>query len=114
MALNAFGGGFYGMAGAEKIPIEWLQGTPFHSYFIPGFFLFFVVGGTCLLGAVAAYTNSIHARMISLVCVGLLLSWITIQVAMIGYVSWMQPFVFVYAVIVAVLTSFLPKRIGYK
>jgi hypothetical protein len=33
-ALNAFGGGYYGMAGAEGIPTAWLAGSPFHDYFI--------------------------------------------------------------------------------
>ena len=33
------------MAGAENVPVEWLQGSPFHSYFIPGLFLFLTVGG---------------------------------------------------------------------
>ena len=28
-ALNAFGGGYYGLAGAQGIPREWLRGSPF-------------------------------------------------------------------------------------
>ena len=46
IALNALGGGFYGMMGAKEIPIEWLKGSPFKSYFIPALFLFVVVGGS--------------------------------------------------------------------
>jgi len=43
-----------GMAGlilgnGMGIPLEWLAGTPFHSYFWPGVILGLVVGGTQLL-----------------------------------------------------------------
>jgi hypothetical protein len=47
VAVNAFGGGYYGLAGAEGIPREWLAGSPFHSYFVPSLFLLVVVGGSC-------------------------------------------------------------------
>lgn len=33
VAINAFGGGYYGMAGAENVPVEWLQDSPFKNYF---------------------------------------------------------------------------------
>lgn len=35
VALNAVGGGIYGLAGAKNVPREWLAGSPFHSYTIP-------------------------------------------------------------------------------
>src|SRR5690242_15281521 len=34
-ALNAFGGGYYGLSGADGIPTEWLQGSPFSDYLVP-------------------------------------------------------------------------------
>ena len=34
VAVNAFGGGYYGMAGAKDVPIEWLKGSPFRNYFV--------------------------------------------------------------------------------
>jgi hypothetical protein len=69
-ALAAFAGGFYGMSGAEGVPREWLDGTPFRSYRIPSLILFVVVGGGLFVAAVG---------------------WIGVQVAVIGYVSWLQP-----------------------
>ena len=30
-ALNAFAGGYYGLAGAKGVPIEWLRGQPFFA-----------------------------------------------------------------------------------
>jgi hypothetical protein len=53
LALNAFGGGWYGMAGAEGIPVDWLRGSLFQSYFFPSLILFVVVGGSFLFAATA-------------------------------------------------------------
>ena len=55
VALNAFAGGFYGMSGAEGVPVEWLSGTPFSDYFIPSLILFVVVGGSSLVAAVFSH-----------------------------------------------------------
>jgi flavodoxin len=110
IALNAFGGGYYGMAGAKDVPPEWLYGSPFKSYFLPALFLFVVIGGACLAGSIAAFRNANSARGISLLCAGLLISWIIIQVAIIGYVSWMQPAIFISALCISCLAWFLPKQ----
>lgn len=44
IAINAFGGGYYGMAGAKNVPVEWLKGSFFRNYFIPGLILFVFIG----------------------------------------------------------------------
>ena len=56
-ALNAFGGGYYAISGAPGVPVEWLNGSPFRSYFIPGLILFFVVGGAFLVAAIAVFVR---------------------------------------------------------
>ena len=38
-ALNAFGGGVYGLSGAEGVPLELLEGSPFKTYFVPSLIL---------------------------------------------------------------------------
>jgi hypothetical protein len=110
IAINAFGGGYYGLSGAKDIPREWLSGSPFTSYLIPSLFLFVVIGGTCLAASIAMFRNSKHARKLSLVCAGLLLCWIIAQVSIIGYVSWMQPTIFISALIIAAITLLLSKQ----
>lgn len=95
VALNAVGGGYYGMAGAKDIPLEWLNGSPFKSYFIPALFLFTVVGGFCLYSSVAVFKNWKYAKTSSVLCGILILSWICIQVLMIGFVSMLQPAIFI-------------------
>ncbi len=103
VAINAFGGGYYGMSGAKDIPLDWLNGSLFKSYFIPALFLFTVVGGTCLYSSIAVFWNWKNARTSSLLCGMLMISWILIQVAIIGYVSWMQPAIFIAGVSVIIL-----------
>jgi hypothetical protein len=90
-ALNAFAGGYYGLAGAKGVPREWLRGSPFADYFVPGLVLFVIVGGALLLATVAVFARWRHARVPALAAGVIVLGWLSIQVAVIGYVSWMQP-----------------------
>ena len=90
-ALNAFGGGYYGMAGAKGIPTGWLLGTPFSSYFVPSLFLFVVVGGSFLAAAIAVLARWSLAWVAAIAAGVIVLVWLAVQVSLIGYVSWMQP-----------------------
>lgn len=106
-ALNAFGGGYYGLSGAKDIPREWLSGSPFSDYFIPSLILFVVVGGSFLLGAVAVFAQWRRARLLALGTGVIVLGWIAVQVAIIGYVSWMQPTTAIAATLILVFASML-------
>lgn len=108
-ALNAFGGGFYGLTGAKDIPLEWLEGSPFTSYFIPSLVLVVVVGGAFLVAAVAVLAGRRIARRAAFAAGAIVLGWIAVQVAIIGYVSWMQPVTAACGLLVLVLASLLPK-----
>lgn len=112
VALNAFAGGIYGMSGAEGVPIEWLEGSPFHDYFIPGLFLFAAVGGAFLFAAFTVLARRPQGRRAALGAAILVLAWLAIQVTIIGYVSWMQPATTVAAVIVLLLARRLPSPAG--
>jgi len=109
LSLNAFAGGWYGMAGAKNIPIEWLAGSPFHSYFIPALFLFSMVGGSCMAACIAVFRNHSWAPRLAKGASLLLLAWISVQVVIIGYVSWMQP-----AVGLIAITILLMSRLLYR
>ena len=109
VSLNALGGGYYGMSGAKNIPLAWLEGSPFHSYFFPSLFLFIMIGGTCLIATIAIFRNARNARPFAFYAAILMISWIIVQVSVIGYVSWMQPAIFSAGLLVFVLTYFLPK-----
>ena len=109
LALNAFGGGYYGMSGAEKVPLEWLKGSPFRNYFIPGLFLFVLVGGSALFAAFAVFSQRRQARKAAFICGIITLIWLSVQVVIIGYVSWMQPTTAVVAFFILILSWQLPK-----
>lgn len=109
IALNAFGGGIYALTGAKEIPLEWLQGSPFKNYFIPGLFLFLIVGGCCMVSSILIYKNRKYARLSAWICSLLLMAWIAIQIYFIGYVSWLQPAVFISGIAVLLLSFNLKK-----
>lgn len=109
-ALNAVAGGYYGLSGAADVPREWLGGTPFTDYLVPSLFLLVVVGGAMLWAAAAVFGNWRRRRSVALGAAGLVLCWIAVQVAMIGYVSWMQPTTAFAAALAGTLAWFLPRR----
>lgn len=108
LALNAFAGGYYGIAGAENIPVEWLEGSPFRSYFMPSLILFICVGGSAFIAAFAVFRQHRYARRAAFTCGLITLIWLASQMAIIGYVSWMQPTTALVAFIILFLTSQLP------
>jgi hypothetical protein len=108
-AFNAFGGGLYGMTGAEGVPVEWLEGSVFKNYIIPGMVLFFVIGGAFTFAAVAVFARLRIARKATITAIALVLFWLAVQMAIIGYVSWMQPFTAVIALVMLGLALLLPK-----
>lgn len=113
--LNAFGGGFYGLAGAKDVPLSWLDGSPFDSFFVPSLFLFVVIGGGMLVATLVWWRKSSLAPWVSLAMGALLMLWIVAQVAIIGYVSWMQPVSFVAGAAIVALAGVLlraTRRLG--
>jgi hypothetical protein len=108
-ALNAFAGGYYGLSGAEGVPREWLAGSPFSDYVVPSLVLFVVVGGALALAAVMVFRGHPLARAIACAAAAVLLVWIVVQVAIIGYVSWMQPATFAAGLLMLLLISLLPS-----
>ena len=109
-ALNAFGGGLYGMLGAPSVPREWLRQTLFRGYFIPGLILFTIVGGTLVVGAVAVFARLRMERAAVINAAVVLLIWIATQVSSIGYVSWLQPITAAAGVLILVLAAALPSH----
>jgi hypothetical protein len=109
VAVNAFGGGYYGMSGAPNVPVEWLRGSPFKTYFIPALILFFGVGGISLIASILVFTNHAVARKMAFYAGVIIMGWLITQVIIIGYVSWMQPATAVAAILILVLVRFYPN-----
>ncbi len=103
------------MGGGLDLPSEWLDGTPFDDYFIPGLILLVVVGGSMLAASLAVWSRNTFAGPASLVVGSILVIWIAVQVVLIGYRSWMQPTFFALGLSVVVLAiplsaDFLSRR----
>jgi len=107
-AMNAFAGGYYGIAGAKGVPTEWLEGSPFRDYWIPSLILFIVVGGSFLVAAVAVFAGLRIARFAAFWAGAIVLVWLAAETFIIGYVSWMQPATAIGGVLVLVLARRLP------
>jgi hypothetical protein len=110
LAINAFAGGYYGLAGAKNVPTEWLKGSLFQNYFVPSLILFVFVGGSALIAAIAVLRRHQMARKAAFTCGAIVLVWLAVQVAIIGYVSWMQPTTAVAAIFILLLTWQLPEK----
>lgn len=110
LALNAFGGGYYGMSGAKGIPLEWLNGSPFRNYFIPSLFLFLCVGGISLTASVLVFLNHRRFRLLTYLCCVIVLFWLAVQVVIIGFVSWMQPATAVLILLILLLNRFIGRH----
>jgi len=67
------------------IPIEWLAGSPFRDYLVPGLVLLSVLGVVPLVVTWALWRRRPWARPASLVVGMGLLIWIAVEVAVIGY-----------------------------
>lgn len=107
VALNALGGGFYGMAGAKDVPLEWLKGSPFTSYFIPGLILFVVIGLGFLVTGVGLFMRQRWAVQVSFLCGMVLLIWIVVQLYFIGHVSMLQPLMMAVGFMIMILSLLL-------
>lgn len=106
VAVNAFGGATWGLAGAKDVPREWLEGTPLDSYVVPSLILLIAIGGGMGAAATALLINHRRALELSIAAGLILIGWIVVQVLMIapnGGVSWLQPTMFAAGVLVAAL-----------
>jgi len=70
--------------------VQWLDGSPFDDYRIPGLFLALVIGSTNLLSAVGQWRRRAWAPFASLGTGVLLMTWMTIQTLIIEYQHWTQ------------------------
>ncbi len=90
--------------GLAKMPVEMLEGTIFHNFLIPGLILLIILGFGSFFIAVSlfllpAWTWTVrlnpfrhqHWTWIATVVFGFaLMTWIIVQVVMIGFDSWLQ------------------------
>lgn len=106
-ALSAIAGGLSLIAGKVDVPLSWLEGTGFTSYYFPGVILFAVVGGSALFALLAYIKKLSMAPYLSLLSGIIMLFWILGEVVSIGELHFLQIVYFFTAIAVIALT---PKR----
>jgi len=109
VAITAFGGGFYGMLGANEVPTDLLKNSPFDTYFIPSLILFLFIGGSSFCASIAVFKRMVIARKLAFISGSILLIWLAVQIAIIGYISWLQPTMAVIGLIIFFLNRKFQK-----
>jgi len=89
--------------------VDLLQGSPFPDYLIPGVFLFTVNGLFQLAASVLGFLRHRWAGYAGLALGIVLVSWICIQVTIIGLTSLLQPMFFIVGVLEIILASLIMK-----
>ena len=97
-------------AAALGMELEWLHGTPFNNYLIPGIVLLVFNGLGNLTGAVLSIRKNRYYAHIALFFGLVMLVWIISQVAWIGYKSFLQPLYFSTGLLQAILGALLLKH----
>jgi hypothetical protein len=116
IGLGAVGGGLAMVldpSGANlRMSVDWLSGTPFPDYLVPGIVLLALNGLGSLVGAVASFTRYRYAGDIAIALGAFLIVWILAQVWWIGLTFWLQPLYFGFGVVELVLGWQLRKTLS--
>ena len=91
IGASAVYGGVGLMLGGLGMPVEWLEGTPFDSWVLPGAFLLAVVSAPMLLAATGELAHRRWAYAASLAAGALQVGWILVQLAILQRYFFLQP-----------------------
>jgi hypothetical protein len=68
------------------------------------------VGGSFIVAAIAVFAGLRGDRFAVFVVAFIVLGWLTVQMSIIGCVSWMQPATVIARLLILILGSQLPRR----
>jgi hypothetical protein len=103
--VGAFGGAVALVGGGAGLDPALLDHTPFTSWAWPGVALAVLVGVPMLAAAAAEWRRLPWASQLSLAAGVALMGWITVQIALIGFQTWLQPVCFLVGLAVTFLAS---------
>lgn len=86
-SVSAAAGAVGLLGGRIAFPTEWLSGSPFTSYTIPGLILGVVVGGSQLAGLIALLRRHDRAPQLSALAGAIMMGWIIAEVLIVGSIS---------------------------
>lgn len=84
VALTAIGGGVAMVATLDRFPPEWLRGSPFADYSIPGLILAGVVGGSAAAAAVALWRRPRLGVPASAMAGAILAGWVVGEIVILN------------------------------
>jgi hypothetical protein len=109
-AVSAIAGAVGLVVGFMNIPASVLATTPFADFTVPALLLGVVVGGSALAAAAIALFGPRRIETLATAAAGcVMVGWITVEVAMIGVGSWLQPFYFAVGLVMIGLAGLLQR-----
>lgn len=94
-AVSAAAGALLGaLFDGAGVPMQYLAGSPFTSYLVPGLILGLIVGGTQAVAALAMTRRARTALLVAAIAGFGMLIWIFTELAIIGEHSWPQTLYF--------------------
>jgi hypothetical protein len=101
-----------------QIPLEWLEGSPFHNYLVPGIVLLVILGIFPVVVFFGLFQNRQWAWHAALFTAIALLIWIIVEIMVIGYQA-QPPLQLIYGlvglfILVTVLLPQIRKHFGIK
>jgi hypothetical protein len=107
-ALSAIVGAVGLLVGYMNIPLSALDGTPFADFAIPALLLGIVVGGSALAAGVVTLSGPRGIEPLASAFAGcVMMVWMTVEVAMVGLVVWVQAAYFVIGLLMIGLAALL-------
>jgi hypothetical protein len=104
LCLCALGGAIYFFARQQDaMPSDILARTPFGSWVWPGVLLALIVGVPSAVVAVAAMARKPWAHAGHAIVGALLMGWIIVQVAFVGFIAGLQPLMFLWGLVIVLL-----------
>ncbi|HET6924521.1 MAG TPA: hypothetical protein VFH39_01675 [Candidatus Saccharimonadales bacterium] len=88
--LTAIVGGMALVAGINTPPIEWLDGTVFADYVVPGIILTFIVGGSAAIAAWYIWWRQPAGSLLGVLAGSIMCCWVLGEMAVVQHYSWLQ------------------------
>jgi hypothetical protein len=111
VAVNAVYGGIGLIVNGIGMPQDWLDGTPFGSWVLPGVLLLLLVGAPMARAAIVeVMVGGRRAYEASMIAGAVLIGWIGAQVVILRRFFFLQPILFAVGVLVVLLAWLVHHR----
>jgi hypothetical protein len=110
VAVNALYGGIGLIVNGMGMPPDWLAGTPFGSWAIPGVLLILLVAAPMAGAAIVELAGGRRAGQLSMIAGAVLVGWIVAQVVILRHYFILQPILFAVGVLIVALARLVPHR----